>query len=127
MKKTNVDIIPTTSQSAPINIPDSSKNLTLRNDQNTAIDYTETYDDMSQNYDDIHDSTKQEDQSIDGDNDVTEIDVLDTSGLIKASNQDNNKKVKRKLGFLQMRIDSTIYFDNMGYSYQIQNEKNDKK
>jgi len=26
-----------------------------------------------------------------------------------------------------MRIDSTIYFDNMGYSYQIQNEKNDKK
>jgi hypothetical protein len=57
---------------------------------------------------------------------VSETDKLGKSKLNKTSNQENKKKGKRK-GFLQMRIDSTIYFDNMGYSYQIQNEKNDKK
>jgi len=52
----------------------------------------------------------------------------DSSKISEAfKEKDNKKKIKRKIGFLQMRIDSTIYFDNMGYSYQIQNEKNDKK
>jgi len=58
---------------------------------------------------------------------IPESENPETSSLSKISKQDDRKKVKRKIGFLQMRIDSTIYFDNMGYSYQIQNEKNDKK
>jgi len=58
---------------------------------------------------------------------IPESEDPESSSLSKISKQNDRKKVKRKKGFLQMRIDSTIYFDNMGYSYQIQNEKNDKK
>lgn len=72
---------------------------------------------------DSQDSSKEDDPCTKADTNVLER----AESLNKALNQENKKKGKRKLGVLQMRIDSTIYFDNMGYSYQIQNEKNDKK
>lgn len=101
----------------------SSENLTINNNQNTTLDYSEIHDDTSQNLNDNQDSLKEDDPSTNAGTNVLET----TESLNKALNQENKKKGKRKLGFLQMRIDSTIYFDNMGYSYQIQNEKNDKK
>lgn len=73
------------------------------------------------------DTYKQENDSVVADISISEIDNPETHELSQESSTKEKKKVDRKLGFLQMRIDSTIYFDNMGYSYQIQNEKNDKK
>lgn len=108
--------------SSSVDIPDSSNNVTLNN-KNTSINYKDIHEDISQNHDDIKDSINQDQITEEC---IPEIDLPETSESIIEPNQDN-KKSKRKLGFLQMRIDSTIYFDNMGYSYQIQNEKNDKK
>ncbi|KAL4097806.1 hypothetical protein QTP88_022520 [Uroleucon formosanum] len=73
------------------------------------------------------DTYRQENDSVVADISISEINDPETHELSQESSTKEKKKVDRKLGFLQMRIDSTIYFDNMGYSYQIQNEKNDKK
>lgn len=117
-EKTNLDLISPIDHKSPITTPNSSENITLN--QNTTVDSSEIHKDISQNY--SRESFKQE-NIVD-----TKINFPETeSELSKTSNQKYVKDIKRKLGFLQMRIDSTIYFDNMGYSYQIQNEKNDKK
>lgn len=127
IEKTSEELLSSTDCSSPVITSISSENLTLKNDQNTTLEYSGIPEDISQKYDDNTESSK-EDQSINmhSYSSVPETDKLGKSKLNKTSNQENKKKGKRK-GFLQMRIDSTIYFDNMGYSYQIQNEKNDKK
>lgn len=121
------ELLSSTECSSPVTIPISSEDLTLKNDQNTTLDYSEIHEDISQKSDDHIESFKQEhSMNMHSYSSIPETDNLVKSKLNKTSIQENKKKGKRK-GFLQMRIDSTIYFDNMGYSYQIQNEKNDKK
>lgn len=122
IEEKNVDLITSIDQSSPVIFPNSSEKLMLHNNLNTAINFSEIQEDTSQNYDDNQNSFKQV-RSITIDTSVPETNHQGTSALSKES----KKKDKHKVGFLQMRIDSTIYFDNMGYSYQIQNEKNDKK
>lgn len=119
----NVDLLTSVDQSSPVIFPNSSEKIIPSNKLDTAFNFSEIHEDTSQNYDDNQNSFKQ-DHSIVVDTSVPETDNQGTSELSKESKK---KKDKHKLGFLQMRIDSTIYFDNMGYSYQIQNEKNDKK
>lgn len=122
IEKPNSDLL-SVDHSSPVTNSYSSENLTINNNQNTTLDYSEIHDDTSQNFNDNQDSLKEDDHSTNVDTNISET----AGSLNKSLNQENKKKGKRKLGFLQMRIDSTIYFDNMGYSYQIQNEKNDKK
>ncbi|KAL5239591.1 hypothetical protein ACI65C_007001 [Semiaphis heraclei] len=134
-------------RSSPV-IDSSSENI-LNNNQTSTLDYSEVHEDTTQINDSDKDTFKQEnDESVDEDNSISEtanpdifkqensvdasisiseIDNPEAHELHESSSQEKKKKAERKLGFLQMRIDSTIYFDNMGYSYQIQNEKNDKK
>jgi len=135
--------------SNPVTIDSTSENI-LNNNQTSTVDYSEVHEDISHNNEDNKITVKQENDSVDADtsiaetanpdtykqaNDsvdaaisISEIENLETHELShEPSTKEKKKKVERKLGFLQMRIDSTIYFDNMGYSYQIQNEKNDKK
>jgi len=103
----------------------SSENTILRDNQNTTVEnYSNIDEDISQNY--VKEESFKQEHSMSADISVPETNNPKACDLNKASKQ-VSKKGKRKLGFLQMRIDSTIYFDNMGYSYQIQNEKNDKK
>uniref|UniRef100_A0A2S2PRH7 FLYWCH-type domain-containing protein n=1 Tax=Schizaphis graminum TaxID=13262 RepID=A0A2S2PRH7_SCHGA len=111
--------------SSPVTIDNSSENV-LNNNQTSTLEYSEIHEDISQNNDDNKDTCKQENGNVDASTDDPETANLETPELCESSTQEKKKKVERKLGFLQMRIDSTIYFDNMGYSYQIQNEKNDK-
>lgn len=126
MENKNVELLSSSiDRSSPV--PNASENISLINNQSTTIDYSDIHEDISQNSDDNQESIEQEDHSMDADSYVPENYQQETSELSKVSNIEKKKRVKRKLGFLQMRIDSTIYFDNMGYSYQIQNEKNDKK
>ncbi|XP_025411959.1 uncharacterized protein LOC112684582 isoform X4 [Sipha flava] len=127
IEKTSEELLSSTDYSSPVTTSITSENLTPSNDQNNILDYSEIPEDISQKYNDNTELSKK-DQSMNmcSYTSVSETDKLGKSKLNKTSNQENKKKGKRK-GFLQMRIDSTIYFDNMGYSYQIQNEKNDKK
>ncbi|CAH1737385.1 unnamed protein product [Aphis gossypii] len=117
-------------RSSPVTIDNSSEN-TLNNNQtstSSTIEDSEVHEDVSENNDANNDIIcKQENNNLDVGTDIPETSNLDTPEFCKSSGLEKKKKVERKLGFLQMRIDSTIYFDNMGYSYQIQNEKNDKK
>lgn len=101
-----------------------SESITTNSNQNT-YGYTEISEDSPQS--DANQDLLKKDLSMNADISVSETNHPERTEFDETLNQDNKKKVKRKLGFLQMRIDSTIYFDNMGYSYQIQNEKNDKK
>lgn len=130
---------PPTDCSSPISNPISSENLTLKNDQNTILDYSGIRENISPNNDVSTESLQQDDstESLKQGDSTESLKQDDSMNMhsytsdpetddLEKSNQENKKKGKRK-GFLQMRIDSTIYFDNMGYSYQIQNEKNDKK
>lgn len=112
----------------PIIIPKSSENIECIENEKVSLGCSEIHEDMSQNYaddSDNKDSLKDNDNlSMDTDMSIPEPDSSVTSIVFKGKNK---TKQNRKTGLLQMRIDSTIYFDNMGYSYQIQNEKNDKK
>lgn len=122
IEKTNLDLILPIDCSSPVVNPNPSENTIFNNNENSSLDLSEIHEDTSQNNNQM--LLNKDDFSMDADNSVPELDLTETSETFK---QKNRKKIKRKLGFLQMRIDSTIYFDNMGYSYQIQNEKNDKK
>jgi len=135
-------------RSSPV-IDSSSENI-LNNNQTSTLEYSEVHKDITQINDSAKDTYKQEnDEIVDEDNSISEtanpdtfkqendrvdaslsiseIDNPEAHELHESSSQEKKKKAEPKLGFIQMRIDSTIYFDNMGYSYQIQNEKNDKK
>ncbi|XP_022179344.1 uncharacterized protein LOC111039966 isoform X2 [Myzus persicae] len=134
-------------RSSPV-IIDGSENI-LNSNQTSTLGFSEVHEDMSQNNDSNKVTIKLENDSEDADTNILETANLDTFNqkndsvdagnsnsetanpethtFHESSSQEKKKKVERNLGFLQMRIDSTIYFDNMGYSYQIQNEKNDKK
>ncbi|XP_025192512.1 uncharacterized protein LOC112592611 [Melanaphis sacchari] len=138
------NVMPPINHSSPVPTDNSSENRQNSN-QTSTLEYSEVHEDISQNNDDNkvickqvcedisqnNDNNKvtckQKNDNVDRDIDIPETAISDTPELCKPSSLEKKKKVERKLGFLQMRIDSTIYFDNMGYSYQIQNEKNDKK
>jgi len=126
VEKTNLDLI--LSHIDPLSLvtmSKSSENTILRDNQNTTVEnYSNIDENISQNY--VKEESFKQGHSMSVDSSVPETNNPKARGLNKVSKQ-ASKKGKRKLGFLQMRIDSTIYFDNMGYSYQIQNEKNDKK
>lgn len=124
LEKKNV-ILPI-DHSSPITVHNSSENI-LNNSQISTPDFTDIHEDISQNNDDNQDTFNQENNNVDADTSIPETANPGTPELCKAPSLEEKKKVEPKLEFLQMRIDSTIYFDNMGYSYQIQNEKNDKK
>lgn len=122
-ENTNLELASNVDRSSQGTIPSTSENT---NDKNTIVELSDFCSDMSQNVADKLNSLKQEDISMDADSSVLENDKAEIS-YVAESSREHKKKIKRRLGFLQMRIDSTIYYDNMGYSYQIQNEKNDKK
>lgn len=131
--------------SNPVTIDSSSENI-LNNNQTSTLDYSEVHEDIYLNNED-NITVKQENNSVVANTSIPETANPDTykeandsvgAGISiseiknpethESSTKEKKKKVERKLGFLHnMRIDSTIYSDNMGYSYQIQNEKNDKK
>ncbi|XP_050441870.1 uncharacterized protein LOC126846484 isoform X2 [Adelges cooleyi] len=108
-------------------IPTLLENITPSCSQKIVQNFPETSDNISNDYDDHQNSFKQVDPIINEDSSLLENDISDSLDVTKSPTQERKNKPNKKLGFLQMRIDSTIYFDNMGYSYQIQNEKNDKK
>lgn len=128
-ENTKIDLILPFDHSSAVTTADFSENMNFSNNDNAFLGYPDNHEDISQNYVDNDNDKKSlkedEDLRIDTDISIPKPDSLEISEAFKG--KDNKKKIKRKIGFLQMRIDSTIYFDNMGYSYQIQNEKNDKK
>lgn len=104
-------------------ISNSSENIISNNQNTTTEDFPNIDEDISQNYGEEN-LLKQEHKTRE---DIRVPKISNSKTCLNKTSKQASKKSKRKLGFLQMRIDSTIYFDNMGYSYQIQNEKNDKK
>lgn len=122
IEKTNFDLVLPIDRSSSVVNPNHSEKTIFSNNENLSLNFSEIHEATSQNNNQM--SLIKEDFCMDADSSVPETNLTETSDTFK---QKDSKKIKRKLGFLQMRIDSTIYFDNMGYSYQIQNEKNDKK
>lgn len=123
VEKTNLDVTSPADTSSLVTI--SNPENIINNNQNTVIDdYSDTDKHISEN--NIKKEPFEQERNTSSDICDTETNNPKAFG-VKQSSKCATKKSKRKLGFLQMRIDSTIYFDNMGYSYQIQNEKNDKK
>lgn len=93
-----------------------------------SIPNTSKIDDDNSENEDINDLDNLDDSKMDEDTiSPTETDNPEISQSSKSPYQEDKKPSKNKVNFTQMRIDSRVYFDNMGYSYQIQNEKNDKK
>lgn len=139
VNKPNLDLISPFDCSNDDAITNTSENMALSYNQNTIQNCSEICDDKSQikniiqnkdlsQNEDNSNTCNLNDQKIEEDT-ISLLETVhpETSQLSKSPNQENKKKIKSKLGFAQMRIDSSVYFDNMGYSYQIQNEKNDKK
>lgn len=132
VEKPNLDLTSPFERSSEEVIPNTSENIALSYNQNTTLKDSEIHNkssidkNISQN-ENTNDSCNLNDTKLGEDISNMESDHPVTSESSKPLNQQNKNKNKSKLGFTQMRIDSTVYFDNMGYSYQIQNEKNDKK